>query len=76
MWIVNCTRKTYLKLERVLCGIILVNVITNSKYILPFCLGELIDHKKNIFLLTQQNIKKKRNAIFNLYMLSCTEGAT
>lgn len=26
---------------------ILVNVITSSKYILPFCLGELIDHKKH-----------------------------
>ena len=47
MWIVNCSRKTYLKLEMVLCGIILVNVITSSKYILPFCLGELIDHKKH-----------------------------
>ena len=55
MWIVNCTRKTYLKLERVLCGIILVNVITSSKYILPFCLGDFIDHKKHFSVIAAEH---------------------
>lgn len=50
MWIVNCIWKIYLKLERVLCGIIFVNVIISSKYIFLFCFGEFIDYKKYFFV--------------------------